>query len=1162
MGKKRHSHNHNHKQKPKRKISKVASSSGSGSPINTKNPIYYWDGVDFPQELQEEYKKALEQLKAGQYQALHLEKLHVHNGDGRDYWSIRTNQKGRLILTTEFIEGKRVLVFVRALPNHEYAKWERSLSSASKSSPIQDQQEVQSSSAEEVQFKDILQAVDTTQVTGLKSYLGKYILLSQPQNDIVEIDGPCIVNGVAGSGKTSSALFLASRWMEENPHGEVICIASSAAVVKGMKDEYESAQTAKRKEEKDKEEEKGKEEERVEKTVQFKTYAEWLCTDGGHKELKSRETILNEFEKWWEDYSQSFKERYRNQEKTRNRSQNKGHYSSSSSSLNFFTHADAPEVRFMEMDAMQLYQEFRKISNKDDYVKKGMGSFIAQGEEQQALRAVIYAAYEDCPDSIKEESEDFAVLQEQSKDEQAITLVLVDEAQDLSKKQIENLIQWSAARGLRIVFFRDSLQTVRDASSNYLLIKDGFVKIMKDSSLRQQEIKEINLPVSYRSFPAAKPWVDGWLDIRKKLTEKMDKTEVIQLEVKVNEHSAPGSVHWITEIDAQKQALFNAGCKNPSFAVVAPKEYLDEAKRKFNTQLVLTPEEIKGRQFKVVLVYRPFSPDIFKDASRILEQDRTKHSIRKQNNNNDLITSCNEVFVSLTRADSQMIIYQPEEHGINTLVNNLTKDKVVDVKADFSLILEKSDASEEKWLQEAKMQLRSGYREKAEEIIACHVKKEELKKEFIEFRMGYVEANKEPSCIVSQQEELKREKSKGKKEAKKDSGKVVNYANGPERNLDSIEQSEREVADSIYAEVKEKGEIFLPQLIALAERGNIYAQYKLYCFYDEEPSFKERYRVEAAHLCLSAANGGHPQAQYLIAKDLFFRAAELRALSNKADYEKIIFDYEKEAFDRCLVAVQSNDPRAQHLLCMLYGEGRGVELNMTESFFWCAKSAKQGFSSALYDLARLYYHGDGTEKDLEQAEFLCREAIGQGHQKAIFLLLSIEAEKSRKEALSPIENPIFSTTSNTGQHNPSSLSDNVFTPGSGPSSGSSSSISNVSHFKKKFEYSDDPYLALRQAAAHGNIEKFMMLIHSGQITDINRQGAGSGKTALHQAVSAGKIEIVKLLLQLNANTTILDRDGKSALQLAKEKNDPGLCQLLDPSKMGFIMNSIIRIVAH
>ncbi len=38
----------------------------------------------------------------------------------------------------------------------------------------------------------------------------------------------------------------------------------------------------------------------------------------------------------------------------------------------------------------------------------------------------------------------------------------------------------------------------------------------------------------------------------------MDKTEVIQLEVKVNEHSAPGSVHWITDIDAKKQDLFDA----------------------------------------------------------------------------------------------------------------------------------------------------------------------------------------------------------------------------------------------------------------------------------------------------------------------------------------------------------------------------------------------------------------------------------------------------------------------------------------------------------------------------------------------------------------------------------------------------------------------------
>ena len=975
MGKKRKKQ----KQKQKQKISKAASSSGSGSSINTKNPLYYWDGVEFPKELQDEYKKALEQLKEGQYQALNLEKLHAHNGDERDYWSIRTTQKGRLIFTTEFIEGKRVLVFVKALPNHEYDKWERSLPAVPKPFSISDQQEVQPLSAEEVQFKDMLQTVDTTQVTALKSYQGKFILLSPIQNGVVEIDGPCIVNGVAGSGKTSSALFLLSRWIEKKPHGEVIYISSSTALVKCMAEEFKAAQA----EEEKCKEEKGKENGKEEKKIQFKTYAEWLCTTGGHKKLKSRKDILEDFEKWLKDYSQAYKEKYRNQEKAQNRLKNKGYHSSSSLSLSFFTHADAPELRFLDMDATQLYHEFRKISNEEDYVKKGMGSFIAQGEEQQALRAAIYAAYKACPDSIKEESEDFANLQEQSKDEQAITLVLIDEAQDLSKKQIENIIQWSAARGLRIVFFRDSLQSVRDASSNYHTIKNCFFKVQENPSLRQQEIKEINLPISYRSFPAAKPWVDGWLKIRSKLTGKMDKTEIAQLDVKVNEHSAPGSVHWIIDIDAKKQALFDAGCESPSFAIVAPKEYLEEAKRRFNTKLVLTPEEIKGRQFKVVLVYRPFSRDVFKDANKILEQYGRKSFDKKHNESNDLITNCNETFVSLTRANSQMIIYQPREHGINALVNSLTENKAADLNADFSLLLEEVDASEEKWLQESKRQLRYGYIEKAEEIIVYHVKKEELKKEFTEFKMDYVEAQKEPSYSVPKQEELNQKKPKGKEKEETMSPplKDLNCVDQFESSLRPRKLSEKEAADSIYAQVKEKGENFLPSLRGLAQEGNIYAQYHLYSLYSHNPSLRKD-NTDAFSWCYEAAEGGHPQAQYWMANEYSFRAKRLRELPKQTENEKRTNEEraladEKIAFSWCLKAAKSDEPMAQHFLSIMYVHGKGVQSNMEAAFGWCFRSATQGCAMAQHSLAMLYYLGQGTERDLERAEQWCYKAIAQ-----------------------------------------------------------------------------------------------------------------------------------------------------------------------------------------
>lgn len=63
-------------------------------------------------------------------------------------------------------------------------------------------------------------------------------------------------------------------------------------------------------------------------------------------------------------------------------------------------------------------------------------------------------------------------------------------------------------------------------------------------------------------------------------------------------------------------------------------------------------------------------------------------------------------------------------------------------------------------------------------------------------------------------------------------------------------------------------------------------------------------------------------------------------------------------------------------------------------------------------------------------------------------------------------------------------------------------------------------------------------------TDVNRAGE-NGVTALHLAVADGDPDAVKLLLSRGADPGIEDHSGRTALDFAKQRNDPGLLRLMN-----------------
>ncbi len=110
-----------------------------------------------------------------------------------------------------------------------------------------------------------------------------------------------------------------------------------------------------------------------------------------------------------------------------------------------------------------------------------------------------------------------------------------------------------------------------------------------------------------------------------------------------------------------------------------------------------------------------------------------------------------------------------------------------------------------------------------------------------------------------------------------------------------------------------------------------------------------------------------------------------------------------------------------------------------------------------------------------------------------------------------------------------------------------------SFMKNVFVYAkEDNHLALRQAAARGDINKIKTLFQNREIDDINSKGAGTGRTALHQAALHGKKEAVKLLISLGADPTLLDNNpGKSPRVLALDKGHDVIAQLLQQAEHAY-----------
>lgn len=91
---------------------------------------------------------------------------------------------------------------------------------------------------------------------------------------------------------------------------------------------------------------------------------------------------------------------------------------------------------------------------------------------------------------------------------------------------------------------------------------------------------------------------------------------------------------------------------------------------------------------------------------------------------------------------------------------------------------------------------------------------------------------------------------------------------------------------------------------------------------------------------------------------------------------------------------------------------------------------------------------------------------------------------------------------------------------------------------------DFGYTGLKYAVSAGHGDVVRLLAAKGAKVDASSPKVNAGETALHMAIGKGRVDMVKLLLELKANPNARKTDGETPLSLARKGDQEDVVRLL------------------
>ncbi|STX28316.1 Ankyrin repeat protein [Legionella beliardensis] len=600
----------------------------------------------------EAYQKTIESFLADPHQhGLNFEKLEGALGAQKTY-SIRHSKKKRLVLCPILHNGQQIWVVTDILPRHQYARL-RSLDDAEKTSLLA------AMTAGSFDQNNVSEPVIEVS-NNIEFFNNQFILLDNNQVQVRDqglSSLPLIISGAPGSGKTSVLLSTVRSYVNDTNYEEplpILIIAKSAQLVEFMRAEWAvSAEAA------------GVDPKRV----VFKTPEEIYTDNFGQARFRGE----NDFVLWYQDYI--------SKQNKLNSNKDKKH--------DLLPGAEEAALIYHEFHTMSGYETF------EDYEKAINSSFSLFAKKSMRARLWdVYQYYREHLKTCQEIDLSFEPIMLQEKYE----FIGLDETQDLSRLQIKSLAKSTS----RMIFSIGDHQRLFGSESTIPFLRSVFWEQFKKDITTHKVLK-----ASYRCPKAIIEVANGILQLKYRAiggTSFLDKNELAYVEANPN-HSQTGSVQWL-EQQKELLSLIEANKNNAHFVVITPAEFLDEAIALFGKERVFTSANFKGLQAKKVLLYKPLSQEGFKAASSAIGESfvlqnppaaiakTTTGSIRHS-------TLFNELFVAATRAEEDLLVFQPYERPLR-LVSNPLKTYILAKNSGQSHTQPTVESSKEEWLAHAK----------------------------------------------------------------------------------------------------------------------------------------------------------------------------------------------------------------------------------------------------------------------------------------------------------------------------------------------------------------------------------------------------------------------------------------------------------------------------
>ncbi|WP_264338206.1 ankyrin repeat domain-containing protein [Wolbachia endosymbiont (group A) of Cheilosia soror] len=656
------------------------------------------------------------------------EKNGTHQGriktmSGGDFPCLRAklSSDGRLLFTRIKYNNEDAFVMLEVIPGHEYKKSKYNNSKFFRNGCKTTEIKVEVTEGEVIKkLSCTVKTKDLRENLQRGHWLGKFITFSAKQEEIVEnaegkYDLPLIVNGSAGSGKTSVALeklrkieeeFKKEEKCEGGEKKKILYITQSGSLVKESKKLYGYCDEA-----------AGE----IPQQIEFLSVHEFIerVTKEDRKRVEGKRPInRNAFFSWF------------------NKKCEKG------------------KLKEYKKDGNKIFEEFIAViggrgllgeDGKDRYAKLGDRQSIFPRDK----RGSIYSFFEEYKKFIEGSSEYYdtsLIAHEYVERVQAnYDVVVVDEVQDLTKSTLGLILKSLKDESKNnFLLCGDVNQVIHPSFFSLSKLKDF---LSKDGGYKKRKLQVCILEKNYRNSKQVIELANRILHLKNYCFASEDKTTVDEEEAffMKSDTENTGNVGFIAK--DKEQEIAEKVPKSVIWAVlVLDDESKEDARKLFDTPLVFNIHEAKGLEFENVILYKFTSHEAYNKIWNVACPDKGKKEIedtikeiRGSYDRKDVNTSrpkdkedksfeehkfyMNALYVGVTRAIDNVYIVDDKKQ-CNLL-------KVIEPKEKGSVDIKKEESSPKEWRDMALKLIDEGNIEQAKGIATKLLNKKEYVQEII-----------------------------------------------------------------------------------------------------------------------------------------------------------------------------------------------------------------------------------------------------------------------------------------------------------------------------------------------------------------------------------------------------------------------------------------------